>query len=132
VEPGDVLAFQDPRDPNGPLIAHRVTVVLRSGDALGFATRGDANQRSDSWLVGAGNVEGTVYAHVPGIGTAISHMRGSALLIVAAVLALGAALLSDSGSIAQWLRRARSTPRDELHRRLRALATDMPSPWRSL
>ena len=132
VQPGDVLAFRDPGDPDGALIAHRVTVVLRSGAAVGFATRGDANERSDSWLVKPDDVEGTVQGHVPRLGALLSALRGSTGVIVAAALALTAALLSDSRSIARWLRSARSTPRDELHERLRALATDMPSPWRSL
>lgn len=132
VRPGDVLAFQHPADPQGPLVAHRVTVVVRTEDAVGFATRGDANQRSDSWLVGADDIEGRVRAHVPLAGALVSQLRASAVLLLAAALVLVAALLSDARAIGEWLRRAQTTRHDELHQRLRALASDSPTSWRSL
>ena len=132
VRPGDVLAFQHSADPHGPLVAHRVTVVVRTSDAVGFATRGDANQRSDSWLVAANDIRGRVEAHLPLAGALVSQIRHSAVLILAATLVFAAALLSDARSIRAWLRRVRSTPRDDLHQRLRALASDTSTPWRSM
>jgi len=131
IRPGDVLAFQHPVDPDGPLVAHRVTVVVRTTDAVGFATRGDANERSDSWLVGSGDVEGRVEAHLPVAGALLAEMRDSSILLLAVTFAIAAALLSDAKSIVEWLRHARSTPYDQLHQRLRALASDTATPWRS-
>lgn len=129
--PGEVIVFRHPYDPDGALIAHRVTVVVRSNEAVGFATRGDANARSDSWVVSAGDVEGRLRAHLPGVGAAVDRAGQSPLLLAAAGLLMLAALLSDSRTLGAWLRQVRTTSRDELHERLQALAVDSSAPGRS-
>lgn len=74
VEVGDMLAYRLPGDP-GRQITHRVVEVAREGSSLSFRTKGDANDKSDNYIVPADNVVGTVRWDVPYLGYLVERLR---------------------------------------------------------
>ena len=53
IEPGDIITFRRPRQPDAP-VTHRVVGVEAIGELPAFRTRGDANANADPELVGPG------------------------------------------------------------------------------
>jgi signal peptidase len=64
---GDVVTFQDPRNPQR-LITHRVRGIQLQGRKASFITRGDANTTTENWRVAKdGSIARVVY-RIPEIG----------------------------------------------------------------
>ena len=67
VAPGDVVTFHDPsRD--GELVTHRVESMRRTGAAVSFVTKGDANDVSERWTVPVDGTIGRAAVRVPDVG----------------------------------------------------------------
>ena len=70
---GDIIVHRPPGNPN-VIIAHRAIEKV-PGDALGFVTKGDANEEADPYIVTAADVTGKVFWHIPGVGYMIDNLR---------------------------------------------------------
>jgi len=84
VRPGDVVTFHDPsRD--GELVTHRVESMRRSGAAVTFVTKGDANEVSEQWSVAADGTIGRAVVNVPKVGHVLQRAgtREGKLLLIA-------------------------------------------------
>ncbi len=75
VSAGDIITYRQQGSPS--FVTHRVVEVERQGPALGFRTKGDANEDPDSYTVPAENVEGRVWVDIPYLGYVAQHVRGS-------------------------------------------------------
>jgi signal peptidase len=72
--PGEVVGY---RVPDGEIGAGHVVVHrIVGGDALGgFTVEGDNNPAPDPWLPRAGDVAGTVWLQVPGLGRIVGYLH---------------------------------------------------------
>jgi signal peptidase len=86
VQPGMTIVFEDPvyRD---RLVAHRVVRKL-PGDVVAWETKGDANGEIDPLPVHAAGIRGRVGWTIPGLGTAITALRGEPAVLLLVVLPL--------------------------------------------
>jgi signal peptidase len=107
IQPGDVVTFPRPDDPEG-LVSHRVVAV---SDQLGeptLWTKGDANESFDTWAVPASDVVGEVRFTIPYLGRVSRHMQTPggymSVLAIPAVLVI----LVETVNIARTLWGARS------------------------
>jgi signal peptidase I len=102
IQPGMTIVFEDPlyRD---RLVAHRVVRKL-PGDALAWETKGDANGESDLLPVHVTGIRGRVGWAIPGLGTAVSVLRGPPAVLLLVILPLALLALTE---IADRRRRAR-------------------------
>ena len=73
VEPGMVVVFVDPTDPDR-IVTHRV-VGRAPGESLQFWTQGDANATRDPHPVPARLIRGRVRSQVNGIGSLVGWLR---------------------------------------------------------
>jgi signal peptidase len=64
LEPGNVIRFPDPNDPDRYLI-HRIYAVPEDGTVI---TRGDNNENADSTVVSSATITGLARLRVPWIG----------------------------------------------------------------
>lgn len=101
VQPGDVITF---RRAEGPPVTHRVLEVHRTGAALEFATKGDANEDADPARMPASSVAGEVVFDIPHLGYLADFMRkplGFLLLVlmpgIAFILAEVSSLVRNRG-----------------------------------
>jgi signal peptidase len=88
---GDVVSFTDP-ERGGLLVTHRVRSISRKGDKFTFVTKGDANNSSERWRVGAGDHIGRTMFRLPALGRALAfaHTRkGMVLLVMIPLLLMG-------------------------------------------
>jgi signal peptidase len=89
---GDVVTFQDPDEP-GRMITHRVRSVRERESRYDVVTKGDANNTTERWSIGADGHLGRVRYRVAHVGYALMFLRGPTgilLLVVLPALALGA------------------------------------------
>jgi signal peptidase len=89
---GDVVTFRDPERPDR-LITHRVRRIQPSGDAVGFVTKGDANNTVETWQIDRAGSIGRVELRAPKLGYAVAWISGSfarLFLIVIPAILLGA------------------------------------------
>ena len=98
--PGDVVTFLDPVH-KGRLITHRVKRMEVRGEHVAFVTRGDANNVSERWQVGASGEISRVVYRIPELGHVLLFARTNRLLPLAFALALGLLLLLELASIWQ-------------------------------
>ena len=83
IEPGDVIEFSD-SSRGGRRVLHRVSQVIDHGQGRFFQTKGDANDRADSWLVPATAVEGRMswhLAHLGAVTRVLAPPRGLVVLV---------------------------------------------------
>jgi signal peptidase I len=95
-KPGEVVTFPDPsRD--GRLVTHRLRSMRVDGATAHMVTKGDANDTVERWTAPVDGRIGRVAYHVPKLGyaRALISTRVLRLVLLAAVLALGALLLLD-------------------------------------
>lgn len=87
----DIITFKTPQDSKvfedhpGSLTTHRVVEVVDEGGALGFKTKGDANEDPDTWVVPAADVLGEAGFSVPYAGYFVNFTKtrnGFLLLII--------------------------------------------------
>lgn len=64
IKVGDIIAFTQPESTSNVTVSHRVIEVVRE-PALGFQTKGDANEDPDPFIVPAENVLARVTFHIP-------------------------------------------------------------------
>jgi signal peptidase len=64
---GDIVTFRDPED-ESKLLTHRVVSTRDAGSYIWFVTRGDANNTTERWRVGATGEIGRVIYTVPWVG----------------------------------------------------------------
>jgi signal peptidase len=89
---GDVVTFRDPERPDR-LITHRVRRIDRRDDAIGFVTKGDANNTTETWSISPDGGIGRVEIRAPKLGYVVSWISGATgrlLLVVLPALLLGA------------------------------------------
>lgn len=80
---GDIISFWTVIDNQRVINTHRIVSVFREGDMVQYATRGDANQTNDQYLVTPGDVIGGYVASVPLLGRVLSFLStGTGFLIV--------------------------------------------------
>lgn len=72
---GDVITFSDPNDKDR-LITHRVRSMSVTGDEYTFETKGDANNTTEEWHIGADGTIGRVALSVPKVGFLLGSGRG--------------------------------------------------------
>ena len=101
VQPGMTIVFEDPLDRDF-LVAHRVVRKL-AGDVLAWETKGDANGEVDPLPVHATAIRGRVGWAIPGLGTAVTMLRGLPAVLLLVVLPLTVLAVSE---IADYRRRA--------------------------
>lgn len=65
IELGDIIIYRSPV--NGKLTTHRV-VGIEENKTPFFQTKGDANEKSDPYMVPSSNIEGKVIFNVPLLG----------------------------------------------------------------
>lgn len=104
VVPGTIVVFADPVDPSR-LIAHRIVRAL-PGSPPRWETRGDANEAIDSRPVPVTAVQGIVAWNVPGLGSAVTTLRGMPAVLLLVVLPLAILALTEIDGY----RRRRTTP----------------------
>lgn len=89
---GDVITFKASDDPK-MLITHRIVKVTTQDGALGFQTKGDANDAADSGLVPATNVVAQYdNITIPYLGYYLSFMK-SKMGIIVLIIVPGALLI---------------------------------------
>lgn len=105
VAPGMTIVFEDPLAPPR-LVAHR---VVRSvpGDTLAWETKGDANGDVDPLPVRPPALRGRVAWTIPGLGTAVTTLRGGPAVLLLVVLPLTVLAVTE---IADRRRRTRGLP----------------------
>jgi signal peptidase I len=87
---GDIVTFRDPHR-GGRLVTHRVRDVSARGSRIGFVTRGDANNASDRWEVGARDEVSRSVVRIPELGHVLSLLHrpaGVVALVFVPLLAL--------------------------------------------
>lgn len=84
--PGDIISFNDPN--RGVLVTHRVRSVRRSGAKVNFVTKGDANNATERWAVGADGDIARAVLRVPKLGRAMSFARTRTGLLVLVLVPL--------------------------------------------
>jgi len=72
IELGDIITYRSPL--NGKLTTHRV-VGIEENSPLYFQTKGDANEKPDSYMVSANRIEGKVVFDVPFMGYVTSFVK---------------------------------------------------------
>ena len=104
--PGDVVTFRDPQDANR-LITHRVRSKRAEGRHIRFVTKGDANNTTEDWRVGAAGHVSRVSYRVPAVGrlALMAQSRGGMIALVVVPL-----LLLGLHEIARIWRPAREIP----------------------
>jgi signal peptidase I len=82
---GDVIAYRIPPDEPGAgaLVIHRIT---GGAGADGYRTQGDNRERHDLWRPRPAEIQGRMWAHVPGVGRVFPLVRQP--LVMATVAAL--------------------------------------------
>lgn len=104
---GDVVTFTAPRGAYaGMLITHRVTeIVTEDGEEVGFRTKGDAADGTDTWTLTRDDIVGVYERKMP-VVTNVSGFMGSAggmmLVIGLPIILLVAVLLAD-GALSRYL-----------------------------
>jgi signal peptidase len=99
VQVGDVVTYRDP-DHENRLITHRVRGVRTVGGKVYFVTKGDANNDSQKWAIGADGTVGVVRLRVVKLGYVLFYANrpiGRFFLIVVPVL-----LFSANEIVAIW------------------------------
>jgi signal peptidase I len=89
--PGDIVSFNDPGRGN-KLVTHRVRSMRRSGGAVQFVTKGDANNSVEKWRVDADKRISRTVLRLPKLGRALVFARtrtGLLMLVLLPILALG-------------------------------------------
>ncbi len=100
IKEGDIITFRTPQNSKvfegypGSLTTHRVVEVVDAGGALGFKTKGDANEDADGWIVPSADVLGKAGFSIPYLGYFIHFARtrdGFLLLVIlpAALIIIG-------------------------------------------
>lgn len=84
---GDVVTFRDPDDPKR-LITHRVLDARVTGSNLTVVTKGDANNKTESWSVALDGEIGRVKYRLPELGYALSWTRKVGPIFLIAIPAL--------------------------------------------
>jgi signal peptidase len=89
---GDVITFNDPRQP-GRLITHRVVeVVQRDEGGLAYRTKGDANLNRDPWAISLPGKVGRYSFDIPYVGYALVYVKTrevrTGLILVTSLLLL--------------------------------------------
>jgi signal peptidase len=96
VHVGDVVTFRDPEN-SRRLITHRVRSIHIAGNQASVVTKGDANNATERWNVGANGRVGRVAYHVPKVGYVVVWMgtpAGRFGFVVIPALLLAASLLA--------------------------------------
>lgn len=104
VKPGMTLVFEDPLDRDF-LVAHRVVRKL-AGDVLAWETKGDANGEPDPLPVHATAIHGRVGWAIPGLGAAVTMLRGLPAVLLLVVLPLTVLVVTEVAEV-----RRRRAPR---------------------
>lgn len=84
IKEGDILVYRHPQNEQ-MRICHRVVAIEYIGLQPNFRTKGDANERNDTYLVFPSFVEGVVDFHMPFIGRISEFSRtlaGKVVLLV--------------------------------------------------
>jgi signal peptidase len=107
IERGDVIAFQDPADPERHLL-HRVIGETTLPDGRRFLqTQGDGNTTPDALPVASSAVDGELAWHLPNLGRVVWILRPPAgLLLLVGVPLVGMA----NTRVGRRIRRRRRTP----------------------
>lgn len=71
IKEGDIITFEPSWDPD-VTVSHRV-VEVRTEDGLYFATKGDATEDVDPYLIPPADVHGKVVFSIPYLGFVMSH-----------------------------------------------------------
>lgn len=87
-EEGDIISFWTVIDGQRSINTHRIAAVYREGGMVQYATRGDANQANDAYLVVPGDVIGGYVASVPFLGKVLSFLSTGTGFLVVIVLPL--------------------------------------------
>lgn len=104
---GDVVTFTAPRGAYaGMLITHRVTeIVTEDGEEVGFRTKSDAADGTDTWTLTRDDIVGVYERKMP-VVTSVSGFMGSAggmmLVIGLPIILLVVVLLAD-GALSRYL-----------------------------
>lgn len=128
IKVGDIIAFTQPESTSNVTVSHRVIAVVHD-PALGFQTKGDANEDPDPFIVPVENVLARVTFHIPRGGyflaltTRYTKGRVGFGLFVAlpTVLLIGSALRDINIMLNPGMRRARRR-KEMLERRRRRRA----------
>lgn len=110
VEPGDVITFRHPHDPER-LVSHRVVAVTGHLGEATIWTKGDANAAPDQWVVRGDDVVGKVRFTLPYLGSISQklHTRQGIVLVVG--IPAIAVILFELTTIVQEVRAARQQQR---------------------
>lgn len=114
IQVGDVIAFNPPWDKPEVTVSHRVIEVIKE-PALGFLTKGDANEDPDLDMIPAANVKGRVAFSVRKVGYALNYIgrytRGRIgfgfFVALPAILLIGSAIRDVSFVTSPRVRRAK-------------------------
>ncbi|MFL5845332.1 MAG: hypothetical protein ACJ762_11610 [Solirubrobacteraceae bacterium] len=88
---GQIASIADPAD-HGHLITPRVVSATVDGDQVVIVTRGDANDASERWTLGADAPVKRMVARVPWVGHAIAWLAAPTLRTILMLLAAAAFL----------------------------------------
>ena len=113
IKVGDIVAFNPPSQPD-VTVSHRVIEIIRE-PALGFQTKGDANEDPDFDIIPADNVLAKVPFTMPNMGRYLLHIKqytksrlGFGLFIaLPTVLLIGSAMRDMNFMLRPGARRAR-------------------------
>ncbi len=107
VRVGDMLTYRLPAEPTMQ-VTHRVVEVVREGGSLSFVTKGDANDKPDSYIVPADDVVGTVRWDIPYLGYLVERARTpQAFLLIVGIPGL-LIIAGEVWNIVRVLRRGKS------------------------
>ncbi len=102
VQPDDIVAFTQ-GDTDQSVCVHRAVSIEERGGLI--ETKGDANESPDMRPVPFEEVTGTVRAHIPHVGTALSWVSAHKVTLAASMLTLALA----SAALGSFLPRQRCT-----------------------
>jgi signal peptidase I len=107
IREGDIVVYNVPgyiRNSYGypPVIAHRVTAIIKEGSEIRLQTKAD-NAVSDPFLIKPQDIRGTVVNTIPYLGFPLLLFRGGAETIIFAIAAILLVIILYSDKIARYI-----------------------------
>lgn len=90
IQKDQIITFEQPGFEN-KFVTHRVHQVIEEKESRFFATKGDANNKPDFWLISYGRIKGVYRKHIPYVGYILEFIKspfGIILFVIVPVVVL--------------------------------------------
>lgn len=102
IQKDQIITFEQPGFEN-KFVTHRVHQVIEEKESRFFATKGDANNTPDSWLISYGRIKGVYRKHIPYLGYILEFIKSPFGIILFVIIPVAILVIEELKNIGATL-----------------------------